>query len=61
MNRDVPERHDQVELPAVGHPDVDDALASLADIDLASPQERVARYGEIHDSLQQVLRTIDAA
>lgn len=44
-----------------GHPDVDATVASLADLDSTPPLEQVERYAQAHRSLQQILRTIDAA
>jgi hypothetical protein len=44
-----------------GHPDTDAAVASLADLDTVSLEEHVERYTQAHRTLQQILRTIDAA
>lgn len=45
----------------VGHPGVDVALNRLREVETLEGGEQVAIYGDIHHSLEQILRSIDAA
>jgi hypothetical protein len=57
----VPERGTESAHRPVGHREVDAALSLLRDVAALECADQIAVYGDVHQSLQRILRTIDAA
>ncbi len=53
--------HQLADLPPTGEPRVDECMARLAELAGRPVAEQVAEFGEIHQTLQDTLATVDDA